>query len=1675
MVFSNRVFIITAIIFTLSIFTYHPIANAATVNSAESAIRLISSDRSGLELEVEVFDLKIKQLNGDDHTVSVTLDGEANTGAPGMPDLPHISRLIAVPQGAKVSVTWQSSEPQLVSGKRPEVITQDAESTPNHYALDKTAWIIGEFWPPSVVDVGEISIMRGINLTRLTINPVRVNMETGVLEIRNNLNIKLTFDYTGDISSQSSPRQILPTKNTLKLAESLVINPSDLPSRDAITDRGAYVYLIPDFNGITEELEPLINWRRRQGYHTEIITVARNASNVQVRNAIRDAYYEWDIPPEYVTLIGDADLQDADFMIPTFDVGRAYMWETDYKYALLDGDDLLPELAIARISCRSLAELRHVIGKILRYEITPPMDDPEWFIRAALMANDPRTGYSSMYLQRWARKLLMEVGFAEADTFYFVHDNQLSGFDFIRNNINQGISVFNYRGWGQFNGDWRVGDVRQLRNGDMLPLMILPTCNTGDYADHILSTHAYTEDFLWATNGGAIGAIGSSGYTHTNYNNVFDGGILNSFYRDQIWTIGWALNRGKVELYRHFGMFNDVETPQVPGLLIWQSTAYQFNLMGDGGTELWTGIPQLVDVIHDDVLSIGENRLQVQIRDQESELPLSDVLVTIVADDELIRAETTDANGTVYFTFEQREMRAETWQLTATRHDMMPYLADIEVSRRQNFLGASSVIIDDDRAGRSIGNGDGKPSPGERLELRVFIKNFGTQRIDAPITVILENLLGDMIIVEDSIRIQSAIAVGDSLPVTFLVDVGQDNWNGRRAAFHVNASSGDNHWQSSFDFEISCSDLQYAQHVFTPDQFNPGDTVWVDVTVRNLGDIPSNQMNARLVSGREVITVFNEFSEFSPVDIQGNDSIATARFRVYAHTLTVPGTHVNMHIYLSNEQGFHDTTHFSFLIGQPRSNTPFGPDTYGYVCFDDTDTDWDAAPVYDWVEIDPDLDGPGVDTEIQDLGNEQDFSVLVDLPFRFRYYGQNFRQISICSNGWFSFGDESKLADFQNRRIPPALGPRAQVCVLWTDLVNYTDDQDNRIGGVYYWYDEENARFIIQWSEMHRYLGLDRDGNMRPGGLNTFQAILYDPQVYPTYTGDGDIVFQYKVVNNDPDVDPLEYDTPYSTVGIVNLNGTDGMEYTYWNTYTPGAARLEDERAILWTTKLIVVVGYVQGEVIDLETGEPIPNAQIRGNKGSFAITRNDGSFFMDNVLIGEDYEFTAWAPGYNEAQLSGYDIFEGDTLQLFFELLHPTFTLSRQNVEAEVRPGFGAEEVIFLSNEGNGSLSFNSFFDYFADEENQLWDRLLHFNVTQITGDDRIWGVGVHNEEIWVTGSNNNNNPNYFYIFDNQGNKIRRLEQPSRTMYGFRGVTNDGELLYGAENEWIFGVSEDAVIVDSIPGPFSGQGKLQRALAYDYNDHFWVANGRDDPLVKIDRQGNIVHTYQHELDIQGLAYLPSDPEGYYVYIVSRDKTNPSLQVPLALVSKYNPETQHLKTVRVLEGEIEDRVGGIDITNKLDPHKWLMVVVMTNAAGDRVSVYDLGPNTTWVTYSPRQGELEPSQSQPIRMLLNTENLEVGEYHLSLRFEHNAANLRTDIPITLIVDPNAGMIDESIVPLEFALESAYPNPFNSATILPYSLPQDGLVNLTIYDLNGREVIRLVDDYRSAGQHRAKFAI
>ena len=150
------------------------------------------------------------------------------------------------------------------------------------------------------------------------------------------------------------------------------------------------------------------------------------------------------------------------------------------------------------------------------------------------------------------------------------------------------------------------------------------------------------------------------------------------------------------------------------------------------------------------------------------------------------------------------------------------------------------------------------------------------------------------------------------------------------------------------------------------------------------------------------------------------------------------------------------------------------------------------------------------------------------------------------------------------------------IAPFWDDL-----NTNGGTGEVATYFDADQHRFIVEWTHMRNYAG----------GIQTVEAILYDPAFYPTMTGDGVIEFQYAAVSNNDSGDN------FATVGIENDAHTDGLLYTFYSRYTGGSAPLAIGRAIRFTTMQPGAAGVAPGlpgprAVLSLAQNAPNPSGE---------------------------------------------------------------------------------------------------------------------------------------------------------------------------------------------------------------------------------------------------------------------------------------------------------------------------------------------------------------------------------------------------------------------------------------------------------------------------------------------------
>jgi len=1063
------------------------------------------SDRR-LTLNLGIPGVTLQAVEADGRTWQrLALPGAFATGEAGSPELPVLGRLVRVPAGMTLEATVTAADPVTLPGLQIFPVQEDQAEA---FSLDDGAYSrarnLADAQPK--VRVGQPAIMAGSTVVPLNIEAVAYDPASGELVIWHEVELELRLVPTAGMST-ARPNAPLPAS----FATSVLDGTDDATG---LSGFGTYVAIHAGQGGVVEGIAPLLDWRRRQGYHVIVLNTLLIGNNTgSIKDALQEIYDNPDLPPlEFVTIFGDAS---GTYAVPAWNESLSgYGGDGDHYYVQLEGDDILADAHIGRVSFSNPTEMNNVVGKILDYETAPPMDDTAWFGRACLQGDPSSSGITTIYVNQWLKGQLQDLGWTHVDTTWS------GNFPLeMVNSVNQGVSAYGYRGYLGTSGISN-GTVGSLTNGGRLALAILPTCGSGSFADQT----ARSEAWLRAPNGGAVAAIGTATTgTHTRYNNCYYLGTWDGVLNRGDARIGVAHTLGKVAVYNGYYLAEPHEAE------IW---AVWNNVMGDGATRIWVGVPTGLDVAHAATLATAGQAFPVSVTSDGQ--PVAGAVVTLFHEDVLMGdhmqvSGVTGPDGTVVL--DVPAANAGPVDLTVTAPGHLPFQGSVNAGQPGVFCGVSAMDT------------GGTPTPGARLPLTTTLVNQGTEEaldVIAQVSV----LEGPGTLSGPTLEFGIIPAGGQAVaPQELTLDIDPDARDGAVLRLLVTATDGLETWQSLHDLPVSAADLTvdsldlgaFGGHV------DPGETGDLALTLRNLGSLDAPAVSATLRTDSPWIILVNEAADFGDIPINQTGLPAGAPLRIAASTDTFGGHLAILHLDLVYGDGAQATTSFALTVGSEDTDQPTGPDAYGYYAFDNTDIGSQQAPEFAWVGIDPDHGGQGSDLGLQDFGWEQDETKTMDLPFSFRFYGEDYDQVSICSNGWVAMG-ETPVAFYRNFPLPAPHSAGALVAPFWDNLYQSGANK------VYTWHDTENHRFIVQWYNMR---------NTYTNAPQNFELILLDPTHHPTATGDGMIVFQYETVS---DTDTRD---GHATIGIQNMDRDVGLNYAYWNQYAAGAAQAVSGRAIL--------------------------------------------------------------------------------------------------------------------------------------------------------------------------------------------------------------------------------------------------------------------------------------------------------------------------------------------------------------------------------------------------------------------------------------------------------------------------------------------------------------------------------
>jgi len=1075
----------------------------------------------------------------------------------GAPEVPHFTRLLIIPATKGVRAEFEALETTTLDNIElmPYQQFQPDEPIPagEQVRYDMAAYSLNSLYPQDPVMVGEPAVMRGLRVVTLRTNPVQYNPVTKELRVVTRYRINVHFEGT---DLRGAPTRQIPLSRTwgnLMRGVSFNFDDSEIDEQDM----GSYLILCQTNSVLQGYLQPLIEWKNRKGHSVTLQTFASGSSNSTIKNLIQTAYNTWPVPPEYVLLVGDVD---GSYALAGWSIS-GYM--LDHPYSQLEGGDILADVAVGRMSGSTATQIQTMVNKVIFYERTPYTTSSAWFAHSVLAAGYSGSSYSMYQTSRWIKTRMLWAGYTQVDTvFYSQYPGSMSSQTITR--INNGVTYYNYRGW--ISQSLSISQINALTNGRKLPFATILTCDTGGF-----NGSSEMETYLTAgtptTPAGGIASVGLATLsTHINFNNTLDMGIYAGLFEEGITQAGTSVNRGKLELYN---AYQQNDPSQVSNFSNWCALA------GDPGIELFTGAIQYMTCSVPDQITLGQNSVALTVN-QQGGPALEGATVCAYKAGELQSVGMTDANGQV--TLPLSVAGAGNVKVTITKHNYFPIVDSLDVVQAEVVVGYLSSTIDDDNSGGSSGDNDGIINPGEIVQIPSVFKNYGTTTTATNISVTASET-DPFVTLANATQTFPDLAPGatGNSSGSFLLTVANDAANEHIIPLGLNAASSQGSWPGLLNLNVVSYDITLQSTQATG--FSPGATANLVLNIRNNGNKNAASLTATLTSLSSFVTVVDNSASFGTVNIGATANCSGNPFTVTALGNTPPGTLANLRVvYSANGATQVDT--FSVAVGNKSLTDPQGPDAYGYYCFDNTDLNYAQHPTYSWVEIDPGYGGSGTQLPLTDGSEGQDQSTLVNLPFTFRFYGQTTNQITVCSNGWISTTPDVSYTDFRNYPIPSPIGPSGHICTFWDDLITSP-------GHVFSWNDAANHRFIVEWSRMYV---------LQTTSQQVVQVILYDPAYYTTPTQDGEIVFQYNVVN---DVYGNNgNDNPYSTVGIESPDRQTGIEVVYWNTYNdPAAAHLQNGRAYKFTTAFTY---QPSGSGVDITLTPTSPPIQIPAGGGSF-------------------------------------------------------------------------------------------------------------------------------------------------------------------------------------------------------------------------------------------------------------------------------------------------------------------------------------------------------------------------------------------------------------------------------------------------------------------------------------------
>lgn len=342
-----------------------------------------------------------RQGNNETFTKIIVPGAASSTHELGRPDVPMVSRLIAVPNNVRIQVRADVEEAEEILLKLHPVQdeglaqVQPGIGLPRDYlpsfVKEERFYLRNTPYPSELAVLTELGEVRGLRLAKIQVPVGQYNPAANTLRLFRKTDV--TVSFLGSGSWSIDPNKLF--DNHLQNIVSAVLNRDILreirPTPYTGSEFGEELMIITHTDFI-HQANALAKHKTEAGIITNVYLADDYQGNTLDQNGIRDLivshWNDFMVKPSWVLLLGDVEFIPA-YYYPGSKGGsdEEPPPPSDFGYSTLTDpeDRRLSDLIVGRLTVRTAEEAEAVVNKIIDYEDNPP--DIEDFYKHAAMCS----------------------------------------------------------------------------------------------------------------------------------------------------------------------------------------------------------------------------------------------------------------------------------------------------------------------------------------------------------------------------------------------------------------------------------------------------------------------------------------------------------------------------------------------------------------------------------------------------------------------------------------------------------------------------------------------------------------------------------------------------------------------------------------------------------------------------------------------------------------------------------------------------------------------------------------------------------------------------------------------------------------------------------------------------------------------------------------------------------------------------------------------------------------------------------------------------------------------------------------------------------------------------------------------------------------------------------------